>query len=60
MKQKRTTTCFFIQSLQLKKTDKFAIIESYESTELQELGLSSDEIKKYKKITNYDEIIINQ
>ena len=42
------------------KTDKFAIIESYESTELQELGLSSDEIKKYKKITNYDEIIINQ
>lgn len=42
------------------KTDKFAIIESYESTELQELGLSSDEIKKYKKITNYDEIIISQ
>ena len=41
------------------KTDKFAIIESYESTELQELGLSSDEIKKYKKITNYDEIVIN-
>ena len=42
------------------QTDKFAIIEPYESTELQELGLSSDEIKKYKKITNYDEIIINQ
>ena len=42
------------------QTDKFAIIEPYESTELQELGLNSDEIKKYKKITNYDEIIINQ
>ena len=42
------------------QTDKFAIIEPYESTELQELGLSSDEIKKYKKVTNYDEIIINQ
>ena len=42
------------------QTDKFAIIEPYESTELQELGLSSQEIKKYKKITNYDEIIIIQ
>lgn len=42
------------------ETEKFAIIESYKSTELQELGLSTDEIKKYKKITNYDEIIINQ
>ena len=42
------------------QTDKFAIIEPYESTELQELGLSSDEIKKYKKITNYDEIILNK
>lgn len=43
-----------------RQTDKFAIIETYETKELQELGYSSTEIKNYKKITNYDEIIINQ
>jgi len=42
------------------QTDKFAIIEHYEDKELKELGYSSTEIKNYKKITNYDEIIINQ
>ena len=41
------------------QTDKFAIIEPYEKTELQELGYTADEIKNYKKIANYDEIIIN-
>ena len=43
-----------------KETDKFAIIEPYSDKELQEIGYSSSEIKKYKKITNYDEIIINK
>lgn len=42
------------------ENDKFALIAPYESEELQELGFSSDEIKKYKKITNYDEIIIRK
>ena len=42
------------------QNDKFAIIEPYKKDELKELGWTSDQIKKYKKITNYDEIIINQ
>lgn len=42
----------------VEQTDKFAIIEPYETKELQELGYSSTDIKNYKKITNYDEIII--
>lgn len=42
-----------------KQTDKFAIIAPYEDDELKELGYSSDEIRNYRKITNYDEIIIN-
>lgn len=42
-----------------KQTDKFAIIVPYDNEELRELGFSEDEIKKYKKITNYDEITIN-
>lgn len=44
----------------VEQTDKFAIIEPYDTKELQELGYSSTEIKNYKKITNYDEIVINQ
>ena len=40
------------------KTDKFSIIESYQTEELQELGISEDEIKNYKKINNYDEIML--
>lgn len=42
------------------QNDKFAIIEPYENEELKELGWTTDEINKYKKVTNYDEIIINQ
>jgi putative membrane fusion protein len=42
------------------QTDKFAIIAPYNKDELRELGFSSEEIKKYKKITNYDEIMINK
>ena len=40
------------------KTDKFSIIESYQTEELQELGIDEDEIKNYKKINNYDEIML--
>lgn len=40
------------------KTDKFSIIESYQTEELQELGISEEEIKNYKKINNYDEIML--
>lgn len=43
-----------------KQTDKYAIIESYKNNELQELGLSTQDIRNYKKITNYDEIIVNK
>lgn len=42
-----------------KQTDKFSIISEYSNTELQELGLDEKEIRNYKKITNYDEIILN-
>lgn len=40
------------------KTDKFSIIKSYETKELQELGISEEGIKNYKKINNYDEIML--
>ena len=42
-----------------KQTDKYSIIESYKNEELQELGLSAQDIKNYKKISNYDEVMIN-
>ena len=42
-----------------KRNDKFAIISSYDSSELQELGIDEDYIKNYKKISNYDEIVLN-
>ena len=42
------------------QTDKFAIISAYEEDELTELRYSTTDITKYKKITNYDEIMINQ
>ena len=39
--------------------DKYAIIESYDTEELKELGFSDIEIANYKKISIYDEILIN-
>ena len=38
---------------------KYAIIESYDTEELKELGFSDTEIANYKKISIYDEILIN-
>lgn len=44
-----------------KQTEKFAIIRAYKDAELkEELGYDSSQIRKYKEITNYDEIVINQ
>lgn len=43
-----------------KQTDKFAIISAYKDDELKELGYDSNDIRNYKEIANYDEIIINQ
>lgn len=42
-----------------KQNDKFSIISSYETKELQELGFNEEDIKNYIKISNYDEIILN-
>ena len=42
------------------QTDKFAIITTYTDKELEELGFTSTEIRNYKKITNYDEIVVQK
>ena len=39
--------------------DKYSIISSYKTEELKELGLTDEEIANYKKISIYDEILIN-
>ena len=43
-----------------KQTDKYSIIEAYKNEELQELGYSAQDIRNYKKISNYDEIMIEK
>ena len=43
-----------------KQTDKYSIIEAYKNEELQELGYSAQEIRNYKKISNYDEIMLEK
>ena len=40
------------------QTDRFAIITTYSTEELQKIGYNEEDIKKYKKINNYDEIMI--
>lgn len=42
-----------------KRGEKYAIVESYSTEELAELGFSNEEIIKYKKISLYDEILLN-
>ena len=42
----------------LGKTDKFSIISSYSTKELQNFGYDEKEIRNYKKINNYDEIML--
>ena len=41
------------------KTDKFSIIESYQTEELQELGLTDTQIANNKSLYMYDEILLN-
>lgn len=41
-----------------KQTDRFSIISNYSLKDLQEIGYDEKEIKNYKKIKNYDEIIL--
>ena len=42
-----------------KKGEYYSIVEPYSNEELKELGYSSKEITSYKKISLYDEILIN-
>ena len=42
-----------------KQGDKYSIIESYDTEELKDLGFSDTEIANYKKISIYDEVLIN-
>ena len=42
-----------------KEGEKYSIVEPYDTEELKELGFSNEEIISYKKITLYDEVIIN-
>lgn len=42
-----------------RKGDKYAIIEAYSTEELRKEGFSNTEIAQYKKISLYDEIVIN-
>lgn len=42
-----------------KQGEKYSIVESYSVEELTKLGFSNEEIAKYKKISLYDEILLN-
>ena len=42
-----------------KQNDKYSIIKNYTTDELKNLGFSSTEINKMKKISIYDELIVN-
>lgn len=39
--------------------EKYSIIEAYDTDELKEQGFSNEEISKYRKISLYDEIVVN-
>ena len=42
-----------------RKGEKYSIVEPYDTDELKELGFSNEEIISYRKISLYDEVIIN-
>ncbi len=42
-----------------KEGEKYSIVEPYTTDELKELGFTSEEILSYKKISLYDEVILN-
>ncbi|MBR3249793.1 MAG: hypothetical protein IKF83_03745 [Clostridia bacterium] len=43
----------------LRKNDNYSIVTSYTTDELKELGYNPQEISSYKKISLYDEILLN-
>lgn len=43
----------------LRQNDKYSIVTTYTADELKELGYSNSEINSYRKITIYDEILLN-
>lgn len=43
----------------LRQNENYAIVTTYTTDELKELGYSTKEISSYKKLTLYDEILIN-
>ena len=43
----------------LRQNEKYSIVTSYSTDELKELGYTPQEISSFKKITIYDEIILN-
>ena len=43
----------------LRTNDKYSIVEAYSTEKLKELGYSVSDILSYKKITIYDEILLN-
>ncbi len=43
----------------LKQNDKYSIVTTYTPEELKKLGYTNSEINSYKKITIYDEILLN-
>lgn len=42
-----------------RKGEKYSIVEPYSTEELKELGFNNTEIMSYKKISLYDEVILN-
>lgn len=43
----------------IKQGENYSIVKPYDTEELKELGLTNEEISSYKKISLYDEIILN-
>lgn len=43
----------------VEENDDYCIVNNYETEELKQLGLSTDEISIHKKVNLYDEIVIN-
>ncbi len=43
----------------LRQNDKYSIVTTYSTDELKQLGYSNSQINAYKKITVYDEILLN-
>ena len=42
-----------------KQGEKYSIVEAYTSEKLRELGLTDKEIGSYRKISLYDEVLVN-